>query len=250
MESLFFKCLLLVFVITISVAHAQNADTIRVGDKFERFDLLEEGTTRYIIYSQFKGATRMGGLMVSSVKKTINEGQNYLAIEHYFYGADKKSSGNFYSLVKPKTFRPVIHIRNSDAKGKEAYRFTEKALIALDTVKNNAEEGYHLDLQEPIFNFELDLETFSMLPLEEGYKAIIQFYHPGGTFIGPAWYEIKVEGSEKLIMPGNKYIDTWVLYMDYNGAQPTRFWYTKGDQKFIKMEGNYNGVTIYKTRVF
>tara|TARA_R110000868_G_scaffold306734_4_gene568159 strand:+ start:28904 stop:29641 length:738 start_codon:yes stop_codon:yes gene_type:complete len=229
---------------------SQTVDTIRIGDQFKNFELFEEGSTKYIIYSEFKGITRMGGLMESTMKRVIHEGQNYLAVEHYFYGADKKSSGNFYSLVEPKTFRPIIHIRNSENKGKEAYRFTEKALIALDTVKNNSEEGYHLDLEEPIFNFELDLETFSMLPLSAGYKAVLQFHHPGSTVSAPAWYEIKVEDAEKITIPGNKELDTWVLFMDYNGTQPTRFWYTKGDQKFIKMEGNYNGVKIYKTRVF
>lgn len=230
--------------------HAQEADTIRVGDTFENHHLLKEKTISYLVHSEFRGSVRLGVLVRSSVEKIKHEGKDYLALRHFYYSSDKNSSGDFYSMVEPETFKPVIHIRNIGDRGKEAYRFTGETLVALDTVSNNAEEGYNLTLEEPVFNFELDLNTFSMLPMQEGYKAVLRFHHPGSKSTKPDWYEIKVEGSEKVKLPGGKELDTWVLFMDYNGTQPTRFWYTKKGQEFVKMEGNYNGVKIYKTRLF
>lgn len=239
------------FILSTNVAiNAQQADTIRVGDTFKNHHLLKEKTYDYLVHSEFRGSVRLGVLIRSSVEKVNHEGKEYVVVKHNYYGPDKSSTGNFYSMVEPETFKPIIHIRNIGNKGKEAYQFNENALVALDTVSNNAEEGFNLELDEPIFNFELDLKTFSMLPMKEGYKAVLRFYHPGSKTTKPDWYEIKVEGSEKVKLPGGKELDTWVLFMDYHGTQPTRFWYTKEGQEFVKMEGNYNGVKIYKTRLF
>ncbi|MEO1097320.1 MAG: hypothetical protein AAFX57_06145, partial [Bacteroidota bacterium] len=61
---------------------------------------------------------------------------------------------------------------------------------------------------------------------------------------------VEVERSEELELPGGSKLDTWVLFIDYNGTQPTRFWYTKETQDFVKMEGDYNGTKIVKARLF
>lgn len=251
MKKKFFKsALLALFVCTSTNIFSQEIDTIRVGDHFKNFDQLPIGSMQYMIYAERGDTQRPSVIMNAKTERIEHEGKEYIAISHIWNGADKKFNGQFYSLVKPKTFEPVIHIRESEAKGTEAYKFSKKALIALDTVSNNAEAGYSLELDESIFNFEIDLETFSLLPLKQSYKAALHFFHPGSTFGGPDWYVIEVIGSEELILPGGKKIDTWILYMDYNGTQPTKFWYTKKNQEFIKMVADYNGTKIYKTRLF
>lgn len=242
--------LLFLFACTTASVIGQEIDTIRVGDQFKRFDQFSYEPMQYMIYAERGNTQRPSVIMNVKKERIVQDGNEYVAISHVWNGADKKLNGQFYSLVKPKTFEPVIHIRESEAKGTEAYRFSKRALVALDTVSNNAEVGYNLVLDESIFNFEIDLETFSLLPLKENYKAALHFFHPGSTFGGPDWYLIEVIGSEELILPGGKKIDTWILFMDYNGTQPTRFWYTKKNQEFIKMVADYNGTKIYKTRLF
>lgn len=249
-KSLFKSALLAFFVCTTANVLGQEIDTIRVGNHFKNFDQLPTGTMQYMVYAERGGIQRPSVLMTAKTERIEHQGEEYITISHIWNGAEKKYNGRFYSMVKPKTFEPVIHIRESEAKGKEAYKFSEKALTALDTVSNNAEAGYNLELDESIFNFEIDLETFSLLPLKQDYKAALHFFHPGSTFGGPDWYLIEVIGSEELTLPGGKKIDTWILYMDYNGTQPTKFWYTKKNQEFIKMIADYNGTTIYKTRLF
>lgn len=66
----------------------------------------------------------------------------------------------------------------------------------------------------------------------------------------PAFYNLKVEGGDKLTLPNGETLDCWVIFTDYGGTQPTRFWYTKKGQNFVKMEGQYNQVKIYKTRLY
>jgi hypothetical protein len=86
------------------------------------------------------------------------------------------------------------------------------------------------------------------LPLEVDYEAVMNFYHPGGS--APNFYHLKVLGSEKLILPDGTEMDCWILFTDYGGTQPTRFWYTKVNQNFVKMEGEYNKLKIRKVRLF
>ncbi len=244
------SALLILFIAIPTDILGQEIDTIRVGDLFKNFDRLSIGSMQYLVYSERGEAQRLGVIMNAKTERINHEGKEYIGISHVWNGTEKKNNGSFYSLVKPGTFEPVIHIRKSEAKGTEAYRFSEKELVALDTVDNNAEAGYTLELEQPIFNFEIDLETFSLLPLKKDYKAALRFFHAGSTFSGPQWYLIEVIGSEELTLPGGEKVDTWILFMDYNGRQPTRFWYTKKNQEFIKMIADYNGTKIYKTRLF
>ncbi|MBO6497738.1 MAG: hypothetical protein JJ978_19385, partial [Roseivirga sp.] len=88
-----------------------------------------------------------------------------------------------------------------------------------------------------------------VLPMSEGKTFVMNFYHPGSP-THPAFYNLKVEGSDKLTLPNGEKLDCWVIFTDYGGTQPTRFWYTKKGQNFVKMEGQYNQVKIYKTRLY
>ncbi len=251
MKKFSFKSILFtLFVVASLNSFGQQIDTIRVGHQFKNFNQLSIGSMKYMIYAEREAIQRPSVLMNVKTERIEHKGKQYIAITHVWNGFEKKFNGKFYSLVEPKTFKPVIHIRETEAKGKEAYKFSDKALTALDTVSNNAEAGYKLELTEPIFNFEIDLETFSLLPLKKDYKAVLQFFHPGSTFGGPDWYEIEVIGSEEITLPGGEKLDTWVLFMDYNGTQPTKFWYTKKGHEFIKMEGDYNGTKVRKVRMF
>ncbi|MEM9859183.1 MAG: hypothetical protein AAF843_17620 [Bacteroidota bacterium] len=244
------KILFVLSILSLGIsATSQPIDTIRVGEKFKGYRNLKSGEFKYLVYMEKGIMQRPTVLMTSKVSRRIIDNEELLTISHRWTSMDSKMNGSFYSIVKPKTLQPLAHIRESQ-KGKEAYSFQGDHLIGLDTAVNNLEADYSLQLEEPIFNFEIDLETFSALPLTEGYQAVLQFFHPGSTYKGPEWYLISVERSEELVLPSGLRVDTWVLYMDYNGTQPTRFWYTKKGQDFVKMEGDYNGTKIVKTRLF
>jgi hypothetical protein len=241
------KITLLILLSTYCSTCAQ--DTIRVGHEFKQFSTLELGTKTDAVYNTVDGKIR--GL---SLKKRITElvtigNTEFVKIQHIWESPNSKWNGDFTYYCEPKTMKPVLHFRNSDVKGKEAFQFYENKIVGLDSATNNNQKDFELKLEQPTYNWEIDLETYSLLPMKQGYHAVMRFYHPGGG-TGPAFYHLKVIGSEKLQLPNGKTLDCWIIYTDYGGTQPTRFWYTKKQQNFVKMEGEYKTLKILKERIF
>ncbi len=235
-----------VLLFTTQFLIAQQADTLHVGTLFKDFDKLNYQSYEYEVYSEREGQKSLSVLMRSTTTKEKIDGRKYIAIRHTW--SSPNFNGNFYALVEPKTLRPIIQIRNRE-QGKEAYRFSDQQIVGLDTAANNLAADYQLELPFPVFNFEIDLETFSILPFEENKTFLLPFFHAGSKS-QPAFYVIKVEKLEKLDISGKGAVPCWVLFMDYGGMQPTRFWYTKKDRQFVKMEATYKGANIFKVRKF
>lgn len=236
----------LVLLFFTQILIAQQADSLHVGTIFKDFDKLNYESYEYEVYSERDGKKSPSVFMTSTTTKEKINGQKYVAIRHRW--SSPNFNGNFYALVEPQTMRPVIQIRNRE-QGKEAYRFSDHQLVGLDTAANNLAADYQLELPFPVFNFEIDLETFSVLPLGENKVFMLPFYHAGSKS-SPTYYEIKVEKTENLEVPGEGKVLCWVLFMDYGGTQPTRFWYTKKDRKFVKMEATYKEARIFKVRKY
>lgn len=241
------KYLSIIFLTISQLSVAQRIDTLNVGDELKGFNKLPFETYTYEVYSERGGKKTPAVLMTSKVSEKWLNGQKILQIDHNWEGP--YGNGNFSALVKPKTLEPITQVRNTQ-KGKEAYRFTGKSIVGLDSVIDNVAADYNLQLDYPVFNFEIDLETFSCLPLEKNRKFVIPFFHAGNTYSPPKYYQLDVERDEELIVEGLGKVETWVLFMDYGGTQPTYFWYTKNDHRFIKMEASYRGAKIYKIRKY
>ncbi|MEO1097321.1 MAG: hypothetical protein AAFX57_06150, partial [Bacteroidota bacterium] len=71
-------------------------------------------------------------LMMSTVSEISNNNEKLLSISHIWRSFDQKMNGNFFSVLRPETLEPVIHIRESN-KGKEAYEFHKDSLVGLDS---------------------------------------------------------------------------------------------------------------------
>lgn len=216
---------------------AQSIDTIRVGHKFRMINQLEMGIQQDAIYSEMDGIIRSVTIMSKTTEKVIIDGKEYLSFRHSWGSGNPEMAGDFYYLCEPETLRPVQHIRNSKRNGKEAFSFQGLKILGLDSAKENSKKDFVLELTEPTFNWEIDLETYSLLPMKEGYEAVMNFYHPGGG--KPGFYHLKIIGSEKLKMPDGSEMECWIMFTDYGGSQPSRFWYTKKGQNFVKMEATY-----------
>lgn len=241
------KYISILFLTISQLSFAQSIDTLNVGEELEAYHRMPIETYSYEVYSEKGGKKTPAVLMTSKVSEKRLNGQKILQIDHKWEGP--YGNGNFSALVKPKTLEPITQLRNTQ-KGKEAYRFTGKSIIGLDSVNDNAAADYNLKLDYPVFNFEIDLETFACLPLEKNRKFVIPFFHAGSTYSSPKYYHLIVDRDEELTIDGLGKVDTWVLFMDYDGTQPTYFWYTKKDHRFIKMEADYKGVKICKVRKF
>lgn len=226
-----------------------SQDTIRVGHHFRDFDKLELGTKTDAIYNEFKGQIRGLAIKKRTTEKIAIKGKEYIRIVHEWTSPSTEWNGNFEYICEPNTLKPVQHIRFVESLGKEAFHFGDMNITGLDSASDNKKEGFQLVLDEPTYNWEIDLETYSLIPMKAGKEVVMNFYHPGGT-TPPKFYKLKVEGEDKIELPNGKWLDCWVVFTDYGGSQPTRFWYTKKDQNFVKMEANFNGMIIRKVRLF
>lgn len=241
------KNILLILFLLPQLAAAQ--DTIRVGHKFKDFKHLEMGVKRDAVYNLFKGEIKGLAIKTRTTERVTIDGKAYISITHSWVSPGTEWKGNFQYLCEPETMKPVQHIRTTKRAGIEAFKFSGSKITGLDSISENTKNDFELTLTEPTYNWEVDLETYSLLPMKEGYHAVMNFYHPGGS-TAPGFYQLKVTGSEKLELPNGQKMDCWIIFTDYGGTQPTRFWYTKKGQNFVKMEGQYNQMTIRKERIF
>jgi len=241
------KLLTIIFIgATLSL---QAQDTLRVGHQFRHFDQLEMGTKKDLVYSEFNGKLAGMAFKTRTTEMVRVDGKELVKITHTWQSPGTEWSGKFEYWCEPQTMRPIQHIRTTKKLGTEAFRFEASQITGTDSVGDNAQKDFSLELTEPTFNWEIDLETYSLLPMRDGYHAVMNFYHPGGK-TPPKFYHLKVTGSETLNMPDGSLMDCWIVFTDYGGTQPTRFWYTKAGQNFVKMEGKYNQMTIRKERIF
>jgi len=99
-------------------------------------------------------------------------------------------------------------------------------------------------------NWNLDIETFEMLPLAAGKSFLINFYDAG--LDPPQYVRYTVTGSEKLAL-GAAEVDCWVLATegkDPRGAAYTEtYWISKKDHEFLKEVDRFNGTIRYKIRM-
>jgi len=233
----------LTFILCSFTIKAQKPDTIQVGHVFKHLQHLEMDTTRELIYTESNGSTKFSAMKIKTVREVKIKGKSYLEFQHKWMTGNEKSDGNFYFLCEPKTLRPIIHIRNTARAGIEAYQFSDSKVTSLDSIEKNSVKDLNIDLEVPTYVWEIDLETYSLLPMKKGYQVVMNFYHPGGP--EPDYYLLSVEKDEKISLPDGSKLDCWVLYTNYGGKQESRFWYSKKDQNFIKMESNYGGFKIF-----
>ena len=228
---------------------AQIVDTLKVGDRFKRFDQLVMGEFQELSYLEIDGKTVIGSLTTKRVEQVQKNGLEYLAFTHQWTSGKKDAIPEyFYFLCKPETLKPVLLIRKTEKEGKEAFRFDENQIVALDTVTDNTLQNFILRLNTPTFNWQIDIETYSLLPMKKDYHVVMNFYHPGGS--KPDYYHLKVIGEERISLPNGKSMDCWILFTDYHGKQPSKFWYTKEGQNFVKMQGSYGKMVIHKVRLY
>lgn len=223
-------------------------DTIRVGHKFKMFKHLEMGIKTDLIHHERNGVI-MGSVKTRTTELVTLEGQELLKITHAWKYANNKNEGKFVFYCSPETLEPIAHFRTTANKGLETFSFSESQITAIDTVKAGVNSDFNIALEEPSYNWEIDLETYSLIPMKKGKKVVMNFYHPGGN-TNPGFYTMEIIGSEKLPLADGSEMDCWILFTDYNGTQKTKFWYTKKHQNFVKMEGEVKGMKLRKTRLY
>ncbi|PWK75389.1 hypothetical protein LX99_03883 [Mucilaginibacter oryzae] len=228
-----------------------QTDTIRVKDKRLVTTKLKPGLNQYAVYFQNAKDSRSlkFSLWLRDIKLENRGGEKVFAITQHWYGNDTSSYRAIYSVNRASDFAPLYHSETIGKKTKAFNWFADKVLSA-DTVAGNEVRNFKLDFQFPNFNWNLDIETFEMLPLAEGKSFAIPFFEAGMPT--PLYVLYKVTGSEVITtLDGNK-VDCWKLYneSDYNGRHFTEtYWISKKNHEFLKEEDAFAGGYRYKVRM-
>ena len=226
--------------------------TLRVGDGLERFGWLRPGVRTYLRSRQNGDQHIATDIWRRETRVETIDGIERLRIVQRWDGADQPSVlAERDSVFEIGTFRPLTHIRTTtrpEGRRIEAFRFTGSEVRGLEGVAGNDRAGFSQPSEEPVYNFETDLEMLQTLPLAAGYAVSIPFYHPGGG--PPARYLWKVASEEQLRGGDGRAIDCWVVETDYNAPEraPSRFWLAKSTQQVIKVRAtDAQGVIHRKT---
>ena len=228
-----------------------QTDTIRVKDKRLLTSALKPGLKQYLVYFQNTKDNRSlkFWLWLRDINLETRNGEKVFTITQHWYGSDSLSYRSIYSVNKVPDFAPIYHSETIGKKTK-AFNWAADKVISADTVANNEAKNFKLDFTFANFNWNLDIETFEMLPLAEGKSFAIPFYEAG--IPAPLYVLYKVTGSELITtLDGNK-VDCWKLYneSDYNGHHFTEtYWISKKNHEFLKEEDSFGGGYRYKIKM-
>lgn len=244
------KILLLVtYFMCLQYTQAQ-VDSVNTKSNTLRLDKLKNGNNTYVVYIQdsLNGPKYNFELWERIIDKNATSNKNTLV-------------WNRYQNNKTKFYKYIIGFTNKlEPISEEVYHEEIKDGITVVTKKHfiyngnqmhsNPDSNKHtakpvevLDLKNS-FNWELDLETFSTLPLAKDKKFAINFYHPGSK-IPPKYYDFVVDRSEKLTF-NNKSLDCWVVKVVYSKKQSSEFWIDKSTYNVLQMREYFYGKYRFK----
>jgi len=226
-------------------------DTIKVADKRLKTATLKPGMRQYLVYFQSpKKQKSMGfSLWLRDTKIESRNGESVFVTNQHWYGNDTSSYRTVYSVNRTNDFSPVYHSETVAGKNR-SYNWYADKIAGADTTAVNSQKSFSLDFANPTFNWNLDIETFEMLPLAAGKTFAINFYDAGS--IPPAYVLYKVIGSEVITTLDNRKVDCWKLFneSDYRGQHATEtFWISKKNHEFLKEEDTFGGGYRYKVKL-
>lgn len=246
------KGLLLSLLLAAAALNGAAAAEIAVGTPLPRFDLVKEGTHRYLRFVKSGEASTPIDIWTREVRLEERDGKRLLRIRQRWDGVVPAPNTRLIdSWFDAGTFRPLTHERISEREGKrvvEGFVFAPDRITGMKELAENTQKDLDVASPVPTFNFEADIEFLQALPLAQGYEANVNFYHPGGP-TPPQPYTFKVTGSATIAGPAGP-VDCWVVTTDYN--QPgmlATFWFAKGSQLMVRQEGKSGNRTLVKALV-
>ena len=232
-------------------ARPAPADTIRPGKKGLVTSYLKPGLRQYLLIYQNPKSDRALGFWywLRDIHKETRQGKDVFIITQNWYGSDSNAYRTVYSINTAEDFIPLYH--KELVRGKlSAFDWKPSEIKAADSVAGIANKDFSIALAEPTYNWNLDIETFEMLPLAEGRSFVINFYDAGIS--APKYVRYEVSGSEKIGLPEGQLTDCWKLSSTDTTKGTTyseTYWISKKDHQFLKEEDHFNGMIRYKIKV-
>jgi hypothetical protein len=230
---------------------AAKPETLRVGERLRRFDLLKPGVHRYLRYTVSNGRRNAIGIWSRTISLEDSAGARRMRIHlrSDYAGGSLPLTLDQDATFESGTLRPFTHVwrrQHGDTVAVAGYRFLLDRIVGMNDLPDNARKEFSIALAEPAFNFEYDAELLQALRLEQGVSVSAEFDDPG--FDSPVRYTFVVAGTESIEGPDGRPIDCWLVTSDYNtGRVVSRFWFAKRSQLLVREEApTANGGLLVK----
>lgn len=207
-----------------------------------------EGTRQYLVYMEDANTGELRNQAVWTRKTRIIEqnGEKLVEISQVWTSSTDSWNRKLYSLNRIADFSPLAHRTEHGKEGViSAYIFKEDAIAGDASIADNTKADFSMPSMPGTLNWELDMETFSLLPFELGRTFHMPFYHPGSK-TGPAIYDYTVTGEEVLTDTRGNAIDCWILHIEYGDQGSSDFWFDKKSKQLIKMDETFGAHRRYK----
>ncbi len=248
---------LLSLVLVSSFGFAQKSDTVYINSTNIKVNQLKNEKSVYLVYFRHnKAATRtMTQFWTRTVKRKTENGKKL--IEVYQFWEDKDSIVHTAkSLCDAQTFKPLYHESWWKARGKNStsvynYETKQATIDGNDALKDTSTKGKRLmggflkAADAYHFNWHLDLEVFSILPLSLHKTYAIPFYEAGYKEPENIFYTVSGEGQLK--GNDNQPIACWLLTHESPGNKEI-FWISKKTKEVLKLEQEING-KMYRYKI-
>lgn len=227
-----------------------QVDTVNTTTDVLQTDRLHIGNTSYLVYIEDGERKSNFEVWDRSIHKKDDD---YLLTWTRHSG----KAGTYYdyaialdSNLQPLSEKILHYQRNETGTSVEKKHFIYKngAIFShSDTAEHNL-EAFRLSNLNNSFNWEIDLEILSALPLEEGKQFDISLYHPGSA-TPPQYYRYRAAGSEIIDWNATE-VDCLVVNVEYSNRQYAEFWIDKSTYRVIQMKETFFGKHRYKKLLF
>jgi hypothetical protein len=241
--------LISILCLGLNITAFAEMDTVRIPSHKLDTRYLKPGMNQYLITMQNVKNTKSLFLWywLRNIRITERNGIPVFTIAQHWYGSDSANYRSVYSINRKADFAPLHH--SETVRGKtNAYNWSDHNIKGADSVATNSRKDFSLDFKSPNLNWNLDIETFEMLPLGEHKIFLINFYDAGLS--PPAETIYKVIGSE-LINYGGRTVDCWKLFTEGSskaGKYTETYWISKKDHEFLQEKDEY-GEGLYRTKI-
>ncbi|PST83143.1 hypothetical protein C7T94_11105 [Pedobacter yulinensis] len=244
------KLLIFICILSYAAAASASADTLGRNLKLD-ISRLKPGMRQYLVIMQQPAAKKKLAFWYWQRRLSLGShlGKPTIVIDQQWFSSDSSGYRAVRSVNRATDFQPVFHSEAGGGKMR-AVNWSEREIRGADTVAGNASKDLAITLNAPAWNWNLDLETFEMLPLAAGKTFVINFLDIGQDAPKLATYQ--VVGSENIRTFDNRQVDCWVLrsVSEHNGREYTQsFWISKANHEFLKEEDEFGGMLRYKIKM-
>ena len=243
------------FVLLLLIACNFNSmaqtDTINFKSNKLKTNQLKTGLKQYLVYLQLPSQKKKLNLSIwtREVRMAVQNGENRFIITQKWFSNDTTNYRSIYSVNRAEDFAPVYHAEMVGTQLK-AFNWYADHIKGTDTVADNKQKTFALQLDQPAFNWNLDIETLEMLPLARGKEFVLRLYDAGSG--QPDNIHYKVSGDEVLTTLDNRSVDCWKLLLEGDHGQvhyTQTFWISKKGHEFLMEVDAINGMYRYKVKL-